>query len=48
MADILGHGRVNQSPHTTKKFTRPDGTIVIKPLTYVIIVEAGGGAAAVV
>ena len=43
LADILGHGGVNQSPHITKKSTRTGGTIVIKPLTAVIIVEFGGG-----
>ena len=48
LADILGHWGANQSPHITKKFTRPGGTIIIRPLTAVIIVVDGGGAVAVV
>ena len=48
LADILGHGGVNQSPHITNKFTRTGGTIIIRPLTEVLIVAAGGGAVTVV
>ena len=48
LADILGHEGANQSLHTTKKFTRPGGTIIIRTLTDVLIVVSGGGAVAVV
>ena len=48
LADILGHEGENQSLHTTKKFTRPGGTIIIITLTDVLIVVSGGGAVAVV
>ena len=48
LADILGHEGANQSLHTTQKFTRPGGTIIIRTLTDVLIVAAGEGAAKVV
>ena len=48
LADILGHGGAYQPPHTAKKFTRPGETIIIRPLTAVLIVASGGGAVAVV
>ena len=43
LANILGHGGDNQSPHIRKKFTRTDGTIIIRPLISVLIVASGGG-----
>ena len=48
LADILGHWGANQSPHITKKFTRPGGPVIIIPLTAVWIVVTGGGAFTVV
>ena len=48
LADILGHGGAYQPPHTAKKFTRPGETIIIRPLTAVLIVASGGGAFVVV
>ena len=42
LADILGHGGVNQSPYITKKITRPRGNIIIRPLISVLIVAAVG------
>ena len=35
-------------PHITKKLTRPGGTIIIRPLTAILIVVAGGGVVTVV
>ena len=43
LANILGHGGANQSPHITETVTRPGGTIIIRPLTAVLIVVNGGG-----
>ena len=41
--DILGHGGANQLPRITKKFTKPNETIIIRPLTAVLTVASGGG-----
>ena len=43
LANILGQRGANQFPHITKKFIRPGGTIIIRPLKSVLIVVAGGG-----
>ena len=48
LANILVDGGGNQSPHITNKFTRPGGTMIIRPLTADLIVAAvGGGGVAV-
>ena len=43
LANILVDGGGNQSPHITNKFTRPGGTMIIRPLTAVLMVAAVGG-----